>query len=304
MNAILILNDQAGSIAHGNQDSFSPENITAVFNAAGINVVIHRAAGPALTAALRTALQQQPEAIFVGGGDGTISAAAGLLADTGIPLGLLPVGTLNHFCHDLGLPSDWQEAIRAQAAGNSRPVDLGEVNGHVFINNCSLGSYAQAVRHRDALRRERGHGKGWAMVIASLAVFRSLRRMRLQIELPAVSLALRTPFLLVSNNHYSGRIFESALRPRLDEGLLWLYTTRAKKRATLLRLLVQTLLRKIDEADALETHSATEAVIRIERGPLPVAADGEVLDLQPPLRFRLRKAALLVLAPLPVASAA
>jgi len=297
MNAILILNDHAGSIANGNDSGLTSQNITDTFAAAGITIVTHRATGPEMTSAIRAAMEKNPDAIFVGGGDGTVSTAAGLLVETGIPLGILPLGTLNHFARDLGLPGDWCDAVNAQTTAQRRAVDVGEVNGRVFINNCSLGSYAQAVRQRDALQSEHGHGKWRAMLVASIAVFRALRRLRLQIEMPATSLALRTPFVVISNNQYSGRVFGPSLRPRLDAGLLWLYTTRAKRRTTMLRLVLQTLLHRIDETEALETHAMTETVITTKQSALPIAADGEVIDVEPPLRFRIRPAALHVLAP-------
>jgi diacylglycerol kinase family enzyme len=176
------------------------------------------------------------------------------------------------------------------------------VNGRIFINNCSLGSYADAVRRRDALQLEKGHGKWRAMVLASWTVFRKLRRLRLQITTPDRTLALRTPFVLVSNNRYTGHVLASSLRPRLDEGRLWLYTTRAHRHAALVRLMWQSLIRRIDQADELEVHSLVEATIIHDRGALPVAADGEVIEVKPPLHFKIRPASLLVLAPLPKAS--
>ena len=139
------------------------------------------------------------------------------------------------------------------------------------------------------------------MILASWAVFKELRRLRLQIAIPGETLTLRTPFVLVSNNRYAGRVLASSLRPRLDEGRLWLYTTRARRHGALLRLIWQTLTRKIDEADELEVHAVTEATISLAHGPLPVATDGEVLAVRSPLHFRIRPRALLVLAPSPSA---
>jgi diacylglycerol kinase family enzyme len=103
--------------------------------------------------------------------------------------------------------------------------------------------------------------------------------------------------VLVANTRYSGRVLDASLRPRLDEGRLWLYTTRARGRADFLRLVWQTLVRQIDAADALHSGSATEAVIITEPARLPAAADGEVIELTSPLRFRIRPGALQVLAP-------
>lgn len=299
MKAVLIVNDQAGSFATGGDDPASPIKLHDAFAAAGVDVDLRSVAANAIASATAEAVAQRPEAIMVGGGDGTISAAAGALLDTGIPLGVLPLGTLNHFAHDLGVPAAWREAVIALATAPVRAVDVGDVNGRVFINNCSVGSYAEAVRRRDTLRRERGHAKWPAMFLAWISVFRELRRLRLDAGLPEGTLHWRTPFLLVSNNRYAGHVLDASLRPRLDEGRLWFYTTRAKGRSGLLRLAWQTLVRQVDAADALEVHAAAEATISIASRVPPVAADGELLTLRPPLRFRVRPGALRVLAPAP-----
>jgi diacylglycerol kinase family enzyme len=301
MNAIVVFNDQSGSPGNGS-DAPTPQLMQEAFAAAGINAEIHAVNGKAIDVALREAVKRRPDVVFAGGGDGTISSAAAHLVDTGIPLGVLALGTLNHFARDLGVPIPWREAIAALAIAPTRTVDVAEVNGRIFINNCSLGSYAEAVRRRDALRRTRGHGKWRAMIVASWAVFWELRRLRLQIQTPDRLLSLRTPFVLVANNRYTGHVLASSLRPKLDEGRLWLYTTRAHRHGALLRLMWQSLLRRIDAADALEVHSITEATITISRGLLPVAADGELIDVKPPLQFRIRPGALRVLAPLPPAA--
>lgn len=276
----------------------------AALASAGVTATARPAPPKQLCATLRAAAATRPDAIFVAGGDGSMSAAAGCLVDTGIALGVVPLGTLNHFARDLGLPLDWREAVTALGRGERRAVDVGEVNGHVFINNCSIGSYPEAVRKRDALRRKHGSGKWLAMFFATVAVFRRLRRLRLQIETPERTLSLRTPFVFIGNNAYTGHVLDHSLRPQLDGGRLAIYTTRAHRRLTLLRLAWQSLVRSIDAADALETLSVAEATIsNSSAGPLPIAADGELLDLQAPLRFRSRPRALQVIAPVkPVAA--
>ena len=296
MNAIVVYNDQAGG-ARAGSDGANPESLRDAFKQVGVNAEVHAVEGKRTQDFVSDAVSRKPDAIFAGGGDGTISAAAGRLIHTGLPLGVLPMGTLNHFARDLVLPVEWRDAIVSLASASVRTIDVAEVNEHVFINNCSIGSYAEAVRHRDALRRKRGLGKWRAMIVASWIVFRELRRLRLYIETPGESLSLRTPFVLVSNNRSTGRVLASSLRPTLDEGRLWLYTTRAHRHGDFIRLIWQTLIRRIDEADELEVHSLTEATINLQRGQLHVAADGEVLDVHTPLRFRIRPAALQVLAP-------
>jgi diacylglycerol kinase family enzyme len=296
MKAIVVYNEKAGSVGT-RTDGLSSESLREAFAVAGINAEIHGATGTGIDAALREAVAQRPVAVYAGGGDGTVSAAAGFLVDTDIVLGVLPLGTLNHFARDLGVPLAWRDAITVLASAPIRAVDVAEMNGRIFINNCSLGSYAEAVRRRDALRQEKGRGKWRAMIVVSWTVFRELRRLRLQIDTPEGSFALRAPFVLVANNRYTGSVLASSLRPQLDGGRLWLYTTRAHRHAALLRLMWQVLIRRIDAADELEVRSLTETTITVAGGPAPVAADGELLNMKPPLHFKIRPAALRVFAP-------
>jgi diacylglycerol kinase family enzyme len=297
MNAILIVNHAAGA-QNGASDTVVAEDLSAAFLAEGVNVEVRIAQASAICRTFEAAVAEKPDAIFVGGGDGTISTAAACLAGTGIALGVLPLGTLNHFARDLGLPTEWREVVPALVRGERRAVDVGEVNGRVFINNCSIGSYPDAVRRRELLRRTHGHGKWWAMLIATITVLRRLRRIRAHVQTPARTIALRSPFIVVANNAYSARAIDYSLRPRLDEGRLWIYTTRAARTGTILRLMWQSLRRAIDQVDGLETLEVTEATLTSDRGgPLPIAVDGELVTLTEPLRFRTRPGALIVLAP-------
>lgn len=295
MNVIVVFNQKAGT--SDSSDAPSKDALQAAFSKAGVAADIRPVESEGVATALRQAIKERPDVLYAAGGDGTISSAAGLLADTPLTLGVLPLGTLNHFARDVGIPADWQEAIAALARGRIECVDVAEVNDHVFINNCSLGSYAEAVHRRDSLRREKGHGKWPAMFMASWTVFRELRRAKLQITTSETTLTLRAPFVLVANNRYTGSVLAYSLRPKLNEGRLWLYTTRAHRHGALIRLAWQSITRRIDAADELEVHAMTDATIDVLRGSVPVAADGEVINVNAPLRFRIRPGALRVLVP-------
>jgi diacylglycerol kinase family enzyme len=298
MKLIVIINREAGAAAAASGD-FSPRVLAGEFASRGIEVDVRAVAPEIIESALREAVASRPTAVVIGGGDGTVRSAAALLAGTGMPLGVLPLGTLNHFAKDLGMPAVWREAVAALAFGVVREVDVAEVNGHVFVNNCSLGAYAEAVRRRDTLRRQRGHGKWLAMAKAALAVFRRLRRLRLRMVVAGVERRVRTPLVVVANNRYSGHVLDVSMRARLDEGRLWLYTAHVHRHLPVLRLIWQTLTRhRPDAADALDSEPAGEITIESETGrPVPVAADGELLAVEPPLTFRIRARALRVLAP-------
>jgi diacylglycerol kinase family enzyme len=303
---LIILNEDAGK-AGRSPPSGSPDELRAAFADAGIETEIHTPAPAQLEATLRAAVASRPDAVVIGGGDGTVRTAAAILTGTGIPLGVLPLGTFNHFAKDLKMPTDIKEAVAVLTAGAPRDVDLGEVNGHVFINNCSLGAYAEAVRRREALRARHDIGKWWAMCRASFAEFRRLRRLRLRVSVKQgagggeqknqAMRAVRTPVVVVGNNRYSGRLFDHNLRPRLDEGRLWLYTVHARRHLAVLRMMFQSLFGQLDETDALAAEAATAILIESDCGPVPIAADGEVLKLSPPFHFKIRPGALRVLAP-------
>ncbi len=298
MKAILVLNTRAGA-APGDNDAPSPEELRHAFAQLGVSLAVFEVNGFGLDDAVRNAIARRPDVILAGGGDGTISAVAGQLAGSDLPLGPLPLGTLNHFVRDLGLPAAWREAARVFATAPVRHVDVAEVNGRIFINNCSLGSYGEAIRRRDALRRERGHGKWRAMAFASWHVFRQLRRFPFRIETPEGVSSLRSPFVVVANNRYSGQIFDASLRPQLDQGRLSIYAARVPTRWSVIRLFAQGLTRQLDEAEDLDVRDATTATISAGPLPLPLACDGEVVTLTPPLHFRILPGALRVLAPPP-----
>ncbi|CAM2883401.1 diacylglycerol/lipid kinase family protein [Rariglobus hedericola] len=297
MKFIVILNSKAGTAAKGSEE-LAPDALRTAFSEAGAEADVRAVTPDQIEATLREAVSTRPDAVIIGGGDGTVRSAAGLLAGTGIALGVLPLGTLNHFAKDLKIPPTVKDAIAVFAAGVVREVDVGEVNGHVFINNCSLGSYAEAVRRRDALRDTHGHGKWPAMIRASFQVFRRLRRMHLRFtSADGKSRSVRTPVVVIANNRYSGHVLDKTMRARLDEGHLWLYTAHVHRHLAALRLALQSLVRRLDEADALASEAVTEITIASERGPLPVAMDGEPVELPSPLHFRIRPRALRVLVP-------
>ncbi|HEY8993233.1 MAG TPA: diacylglycerol kinase family protein [Lacunisphaera sp.] len=297
MKCLVIVNEDAGSPKKDVAEN-SPHAWRERFAKAGVEADLRTVASGQMETALRAAVASRPPALVIGGGDGTVRGAAALLVGTSIPMGILPLGTLNHFARDVGIPTELNAAIAALAGGRERLVDMGEVNGQLFINNCSLGAYADAVRRRDALRTMKPQGKWWAMLRASWSTFRRLELLRLRLRVDAEApRVVRTPLAVVGNNRYNGYLLGRSLRPRLDEERLWLYSVRTHRHLPVLRLLTRSLVGRLDEADALSAMAATEVVIESLNGPIPVAADGEVLKLQTPMHFRIRSRALRVLVP-------
>ena len=237
------------------------------------------------------------DAVVAGGGDGTISCAAGQLAGTGRPLGILPLGTLNHLARDAGIPTDIEEAAALIGAGHSRRIDVAEVNGFTFVNNSSVGLYPEMVRLREAEQERTGRSKRLAMLSASFASLRSFRRHRLWISAPGLETPVRTPLLFIGNNRYQVNLLALGQRERLDEGLLCLYAIRARGRAHLFWAGIRGLFGKLDQQRDFVTAYVEEAEISSDRATLTVSADGETMRMETPLRYRIRPKALALIVP-------
>jgi diacylglycerol kinase family enzyme len=228
------------------------------------------------------------------GGDGTVNAVAAAVAGTGIPLGLLPIGTLNHFAKDLGLPLDLEDAVRLVSQGPTRRVDVGEVNGKVFVNNSSIGVYPRivALRNRAGVG---GRGKWLAALWATMAVLRRRPFMAVRIRAGDETVLRRTPFVFVGNNPYRMVGIHAGSRSSLTGGLLALYVMHAEQRRSLLVLGWRVVLGGVDRVRELELFEVEEAVVETRRR-VAVALDGEINHLDPPLTYRIRPRDLLVIA--------
>src|SRR6185503_9048517 len=117
-------------------------------------------------------------------------------------LGILPLGTLNHFARDLGLPADLDEAAKLIAGRNGRRVDIGEMNDRVFINNSAIGLYPLMVVDRDLQRRRLGRSKRLAMLVASVRTLVRFNHQRLTLTVNDRKAQVDTPLLFVGNNDY------------------------------------------------------------------------------------------------------
>ena len=252
---------------------------------------------PALERARDRAAKDELDGVVVGGGDGSVNGAAGLFARTGIPLGVLPLGTLNHFARDLGLPPDFAEAAAAIAVAAPRAVDCAEVNGRVFVNNSLLGAYPYMVADRERRRREHGLSKWPAMTLAFLRMLWRFPRRRLTLVLPDGRIPVVTPSLMVGVNEYDPKNFEIPRTHGLDQGRLWLLVARHRHPLGFAWFAFRTVFSGIDQARDFDVLTLTELEVQARPSRLPVATDGELVTLRPPLRYRIRPGELLVLAP-------
>jgi diacylglycerol kinase family enzyme len=248
--------------------------------------------------AVRAAIAEGVEAVVAAGGDGTVSSVASALVGSDTPLGVLPIGTLNHFAKDLHIPLDLPRAAHVIAQRHAIDVDAGEVGERCFVNNSSIGFYPNIVVARDELRRE-GYSKWTAFALASARILWRYRGITVRITRAGTTETVRTPFLFIGNNEYVVEGIRLGERSRVDGGHLYAYLAPRLQARDLPKLLALALIGRAN-AHTLEVFAADELIVSPARSRrLKVALDGEVTVLTTPLRYRTRPRALRVFVPAP-----
>jgi len=293
---LAIVNAGAGTVLRGG-GAFD-EAIAELGANHGLVITVEMVEGDAIARVAERALEAAKagrfDVIAVGGGDGTIRTVAAVLADSGVPLAVLPLGTLNHFAKDVGIPADLGEAVALIASGEARPIDAGEVNGSLFINNSSIGIYPYMVADRERRRAQSRLSKWSAMILAAFRVARRFPRRRLSVRTGGRERPYRTACLFVGNNEYDMK-FASLGRKQLNGGKLYLYVTKPVTPLAFLWFALKAGLGlPLPELDRWQVESAE---IMTGTSRLPVALDGEVEMLATPLVYRVRPGALRVIVP-------
>ena len=276
------------------------ERFRAAFARAGVEADVRPTEPDGIVEAFAEAAEAPNlDAVVAAGGDGTVSCAAGHLCGRDRPLGVLPLGTLNHLARDAGIPADLEDAAAVIAAGHARAIDVAEVNGRIFVNNSSVGLYPDMVRMREAHQHRTGRGKRLAMLRASYGSLRHFRRHRLWISAPGLEAPVRTPLLFVGNNRYETNLFALGRRERLDGGELCLHAVRSRSRLGLFWAGIRGLFGRLDRQRDFLTAYVAEAEISTRRHSITLSCDGETVTMETPLRYRIRPKALRLIVPAP-----
>jgi len=245
--------------------------------------------------ALKHAIARRDGIVLAGGGDGTINWVANHLVGTETALGVLPLGTLNHFSKDLGIPQSLEDAVQTALEGERTQVDVGDVNGRCFVNNSSIGLYPGLVREREALQR-RGLGKWLAFARALAVSVWKYRPIHVDMIVEGRSVSAPTPLVLICNNEYELSLQNLGGRSSLTDGLLWVLRAPPTGRFKLAGLTLKSLAGSgpSAEPDLFHTDALT---IQSRARHLHVAVDGEVTRMASPLHYKIRPKALTVMAP-------
>lgn len=241
------------------------------------------------------ALRDGFRTIAAAGGDGTIAAVASRLVDSDSRLGILPLGTFNYVARNLGIPAELPDAVRVLVEGRERTIDVGDVNGRIFLNNASLGAYVAILAQREREYRRWGRSR----IAAYWSVLRALANLRgalsLRISMNGAVWRYRSPAVFVAGNAYQLREFGLKGGECIAERRLAMYVAPESDRIGLLRLAIGLALRRLRPERDFELRCGDDIVVETAHRSRHVAHDGERERMASPFRFRLRRDALRVL---------
>ncbi len=257
---------------------------------------LHAETEAALRAGFRT--------IVAVGGDGTVNAVASHLVGTDRSLGILPMGTFNYVARDLGIPLEWDAAVRLIADGTARTLDVGEVNGRIFLNNAGLGAYVMLVRTRERAFRLFGRSRVGAYLLVLRSLLGLRRSFALQVSVDGEPWRYRTPMAFVARNAHQLTSHGLPGADCIARRELALYVAPDCDRWQLLRLAIGLALGRLRPERDFAMHCGREIFVETRKRTRHVVCDGERLRMSAPFHFRVRRDALRVIAPSAAAAVA
>jgi diacylglycerol kinase family enzyme len=296
MRFFAVLNRQGGSLRTTDLDAFTT-SVRDTLQTAGHSLEIELVSGDDLIAALDRAASSDADVVLAGGGDGTISAAAGRLMGTPKALAVLPAGTMNLFARGLGIPLTLDEAVAAFAGGEIRQVDIATANGRPFVHQFSIGMHARLVKLRSKMEFASRLGKIRASIRAAWLAVMNPPAIRVRIDVGNTEIEARATALGVTNNVFGEGHLPYADRP--DGGVLGIYFTVARQRGELLRLLWNIARGKWRDNEQVEVHEAKRVTLTVQsrRKRLAAVLDGELVTLEKETDIRIHPGQLRVLVP-------
>lgn len=271
----------------------SLEPVIARLRAGGVDAVIERFDTPAEVSADIARRRHEADLVIVCGGDGTINSAAKGILETGLPMGIMPMGTANDLARTLGIPDDLVKAADVILAGHTSRVDLGEVNGHPFFNVASLGLSVDLAKGLTPESKRRWGKLGYA--IAAFKVLMRAKPFRAEIISDEARVSAKTLQIAVGNGvHYGGGTVIHA-DATIEDGHLDLYSLELKN-VWKFGLMLGAFRRGEHGAwDEVRTAKSTEFDIRT-REPMPINTDGDLVT-ETPAHFVIRPSAVTVFSP-------
>jgi diacylglycerol kinase family enzyme len=251
----------------------------------------------------RRAVRAGASAVVAVGGDGTVCGVANALAGTGIPMGVVPLGTFNYFARALGIPEDLDGALEVICEGRSRPAHVGRINDRVFLNNTSIGVYSAILKQREDTYRQFGRSRTAAYWSVVRALVQFYDPMTMRVEVDGKPLSVRTPLAFVGNSAYQLDRFALQGADAVRDGQLALFIADDVGRWGLVRHAMKLAARRMQEGRDFRVVTGRDFVIDPGRRKRLVVRDGEKEPMRGPYRVRIDENALDVIQPVSHAEA-
>ncbi|KQV43486.1 MULTISPECIES: diacylglycerol kinase family protein [unclassified Rhizobium] len=290
-----VFNRDGGTFRTTDMDAYGAK-VEEVFHAAGHEIEIAAVSGGEMNDVLEKAARRDDlDAIIAGGGDGTISAAAAVAWKNGMPLGIVPAGTMNLFARSLKLPLDIWKVLDVLANGRIIEADIGSADGHAFVHQFSTGLHARMVRLRDSYSFGSRTGKIMASTRAALGVILNPPEFEVEIHIDGKEERRRISAISVSNNHFGRDTLMYA--DSVTGGHLGFYTAPPLKPAGVAKLAVDILRGKFRDS-AIITETSGQAVdlhFPKSQGRSNCVIDGELKPLGRDVALRIHPGELKLL---------
>lgn len=296
MHIVAVLNRDGGTLRTTDLDDLCARAI-AIFAERGHDLECRVVDGGAVESTLQElAATEGVEALIAGGGDGTISSAAAIAYAAGLPLGVLPAGTMNLFARSLKIPLDLEAALVALAEAEIVAVDIATANERTFIHQFSVGIHARLVRIREGMSYGSRTGKILASLRAIAAAAVSPPRFEADLHTRKRTERRQVSGISVSNNPLGdGQLFAD----RLDHGVLGVYVAAPMNTSALLKLAVDLFAGTWRQSPLVEEREVDQLTLSFphrRRGNHAVI-DGELVELEKSVRIVIHPKALKVLRP-------
>lgn len=246
----------------------------------------------------RLAELQDEHCVLIGGGDGTITAIASHLIKKERPFGIIPLGTMNLFAQDIGVPNDWEAALKAYEKSAERYVDVGFANGELFLCNAMFGITTEVAKEREKARKSFGPG-AWLRVARKFwEKLTEDKNRRVDIDSKRRKGRAEYKAIVVSNNKYRDDPgLACNLKQSLEDGMLSIYIVNPQNAIESAALIARLAAGGWHKEPYVENFDADKIIFKRRKKNMAVLLDGELKTLKTPVRFEIKPGALAVLAP-------
>ena len=235
--------------------------------------------------------------VVAAGGDGTLNAVASKLVGTGIPMGILPLGTFNYVARVLNIPLDVLAAAKVIGTGQPQAVNVAQLNQHIYLNNASLGLYPLFIQKREQFNKHFGRFPLHAYTSALDVLIRNRKELKLEVEVDGQRYPVKTPLIFFGNNQLQLAEMKLRIAEAAEAGKVAGVVVAKSDKRTLFKTLWQLMKGNLDRASDVYSFAADEVIVHSKSSKLTVAVDGEIVRVTPPLRITVRKNALNVMVP-------